>query len=118
MNAAASFLVLVPLDPTMNSNMQFYEEEEGANKYTIQPMKEVEEYQKRKDMEYKLLQFAKMRFWGEEDKEVNKEGGEGKNETAGVSEGVGSEGLSPDKEGLVEVQIDSEEKTTGKIGEN
>ncbi|XP_038053133.1 cartilage-associated protein-like [Patiria miniata] len=72
-NAAASFLVLVPNDPTMTSNMRYYEDEEGTNKYTVKPAEEAVAYQKCKDLEMKLLQFAKQRFWGQEDLEYLEE---------------------------------------------
>ena len=106
----------------MISNMEFYEEEEGTNKYTIKPIEEVVEYQKRKDMEVKMLQFAKMRFWGEEDQEVNEagDGEEGRNGTDGAGEEeeeegqVGREGLgaSP-KEGGVDPESARSSKSGG-----
>ncbi|XP_022097822.1 prolyl 3-hydroxylase 2-like [Acanthaster planci] len=72
-NAAASFLALVPNDPTMTSNMHYYEDEEGVSKYTVQPADEAVAYQRRKDLEQKMLQFAKLHFWGDEDQEYLEE---------------------------------------------
>ncbi|XP_072046078.1 prolyl 3-hydroxylase 1-like [Amphiura filiformis] len=71
-SAAAAFLLIKPGDETMQSNMAYYENQQGVNKYTIRPRMDAHAYKGRLDLETAMLEFAKNEFWGEEDEELPK----------------------------------------------
>ncbi|XP_033118540.1 prolyl 3-hydroxylase 1-like isoform X2 [Anneissia japonica] len=63
---ALSFLLFSPDDEIMKSNMRYYLNE-GIDAEDIRPREDAERYHSRVMMEKKMLAFARLRFWGEDD---------------------------------------------------